>query len=136
MIFFLLGLKAILTRIARVYKGCSTPRVDPCYDGCLPPFIGASGALLRLGLLGGSQMAVAWWSWSPLPSVRPWTWSIVDKGGRGGRQAADRAVLPAERAVSEVEPTMTFSFGGLRHRPALSLEKKVLAAAQQAELLY
>ena len=122
MIFFLLELKATLTRIARVYKGCSTPRVDPCYDGCLPPFIGASGALLRLGLQGGSHMAVSWRSRSPQPSLRPWTRSIVDKGGRGGRQAADRAVLPAERAVSEVEPTMTFSFGGLRRPPALSSE--------------
>ena len=59
-------------------------------------------------------------SWSPPWSVCPWTRSIVDKGGRGGRQAADRAVLPAERAVSGVEPPMTFSFGGLRRTPALS----------------
>ena len=100
MIFFLLGLKAILTRIARVYKGCSSRRVDPCYDGGTSPFIGASGALLRLGLQGGSHMAEAGWSGSPPASVRPWTWSIVDKGGRGGRQATDRAVLPTEWAVS------------------------------------
>ena len=73
MIFFLLGLEAILTSVARVYKGCSTQRVDPCYDGCLLPFIGDSGALLRLGLQGGSHTAEAPWSWSPPRSIRPWT---------------------------------------------------------------
>ena len=31
-------------------------------------------------------------------------------------------VPPAERAVSEVEPTMTISVGGLRRPPALSSE--------------
>ena len=120
MIFFLLGLKASLTSVATVYKGCSTQRADPCYDGCLVPFIGPSRALLWLGLQGGSHMAEAGWSWSPPRCLRPWTRSMVDKGGRSGRQAADRAVLPAERAVSEVDPTMTFSVGGLRRLPALS----------------
>ena len=122
MVFFLLQSEAILTRVAKVYKGCSTQRADLCYDGCLPSFIGPSGALLRLGLQGGSHTAEAWWSMSPPWSVRPWTRSIVDKGGRGGRQAADRAVLPAERAVSEVEPTMTISIGGLPRPSALSSE--------------
>ena len=122
MVFFLLQPEAILTSVARAYSCCSMQMAHLCYDGSLVPFIGASGALLRLGLQGGSHMAVAWWSWSPPPSVRPWTRSIVDKGGRGGRQAADRAVLPAGRAISGVEPAMTFSVGGLRRPPALSPE--------------
>ena len=75
-------------------------------------FIGASGALLLLGLQGGSHTAVAWRCRSPPRPLRPWTRSITNKGGRGGRQAADRAVLPAERAVSEVEPLMTYSLEG------------------------
>ena len=128
-VFFLLRLKAILTRVARVYKGCSTQRADPCYDGCLVPFIGPSGALLRLGLQGGSHTAETRWSWSPPPSLCPWTRSIAEKGGRGGRPAADRAVPLVEGAVSEVEPAVTFSVGGLRRPPTLSPEKKVLAAA-------
>ena len=122
MVFFLLQPEAILTSVARVYKCCSTQRADLCYDGCLVPFIGPSGALLRLGLQGASHTAEARWSWSPPRSLCPWTRSIVDKGGHGGRLAADRAVLPAERAVSEVEPAMTFSIGGLRRPPSLSLE--------------
>ena len=62
MVFFLLQLEAILTSVARVYKGFSTQRADPCYDGCLVPFIGSSGLLLRLGLQGGSHTAEARWS--------------------------------------------------------------------------
>ena len=81
-------------------------------------------------------MAEAGWSWSPPWRVRPWTRSIVDKGGRGGRQAVDRAVLPVERAVSKVEPVMTFSFGGLRCPPALSSEWKVVAVLPQAAQRY
>ena len=79
MVFFLLQPEAILTSVSRVYKGCITQRADLFYDGCLVPFIGPSGALLRLGLQGGSYMAESGWSRSPPPSVRPWTRSIVDK---------------------------------------------------------
>ena len=122
MVFFLLQPEAILTSVARVYQGCSTQRADLCYDGCLVPFIGPSSALLWLGLQGGSHTAKARWSWSPPPSLCPWTQSIADKGGRGGRPAADRTVLPAEGAVSEVEPAVTFSVGGLRRPPALLSE--------------
>ena len=122
MVFFLLQPRAILTRVARVYKGCRPQRDDLCYDGCLVPFIDPSGALLPLGLQGASHTAEARWSWSPPRSVCPWTRSIVDKGGRGGRPAIDHAVVPAEGEVSEVEPTMTFSVGGLRRPPALSSE--------------
>ena len=93
MIFFLLQPEAILLGTTRVYKRCRKQLADPCYDGSLVPFIGASGALLLLGLQGGSHMAEAWWSRSPPRPVRPWTRSIADKGGRGGRPAADRAVL-------------------------------------------
>ena len=85
---------------------------DLSYDGGLGAFIGASGALLLLGLQGGSHMAEAWWSRSPPLLLRPWMQSITGKGGRGGRQAADRAVLSAGGAVSEVEPLMTYSLEG------------------------
>ena len=50
MIFFLLQSEAILLGIARVYKHCCKQLADPCYDGGLGAFIGASGALLLLGL--------------------------------------------------------------------------------------
>ena len=93
MTFFLLQPEAILLGIARVYKRCYKQLANPCYDGSLVPFIGASGALLLLGLQGGSHTAVAWRSRSPPLPLRPWTRSIADKGGRGGRPAADRAVL-------------------------------------------
>ena len=122
MVFFLLQPEAILLGIARVYKRGYKQLADLYYNGGLGAFIGASGALLLLSLQGGSHMAVAWWSRSPPLLLRPWTRSITDKGGRGGRQAADRVVLPAWKAVSEVEPTMTFSVGGLRRPPALSPE--------------
>ena len=122
MFFFLLQPEAILLGTARVYKRCNKQLADLCYDGGLAPFIGASGALLLLGVQGGSHTAVAWRSRSPPPWDRPWTRSIIDKVGRGGREAADRAVLLAGTAVSEVEPAMTFSVGGLRRPPALSPE--------------
>ena len=112
MIFLLLKPEAILVRSARVYKCCSKQLADLCYDGGLAPFKGASGALLLLGVRGGSHTAVAWRSRSPPPPDRPWTRSIIDKVGRRGRQATDRAVLPAGTAVSVVEPTMTFSLEG------------------------
>ena len=93
MTFFLLQSEAILLGIARVYKRCAIRKADLSYDGSLVPFIGASGALLLLGVRGGSHMAVAWRSKSPPPFVRPWTRSIANKDGRGGRPPADRAVL-------------------------------------------
>ena len=52
-------------------------------------------------------MAVAWRSWSPPLLKPPWTLSIRDKVGRGGRQAADRAERLAGVSVIVVDPTMT-----------------------------
>ena len=117
MIFFLLQLKAILLCIARVYKRGCKQLAHPCYDGGLGAFIGASGALLLPGVQGGSHTAVVWKCRSPPLPARPWTRSIADKGGRGGRQAADRAVLPTGKAISEVEPAMTFSLEGCTVHP-------------------
>ena len=83
MTFFLLQAEAILLGIGRVWKRCGIRKADLPYDGSLVPFIGASGALLLLGLRGGSHMTKAWRSRSPPWPVRPWTRSIADKGGRG-----------------------------------------------------
>ena len=122
MIFFLLQPEAILLGVARVYKCCSMQMAELCYDGSLVPFIGASGTLLLLGLQGGSHTAVARWSRSPPRPVHPWTRSIADKGGVVADMQPTALVLSAERAVSEVEPAMTISVGGLRRPPALSSE--------------